>query len=947
MPVRPFAMLLCAVPLSVFSQVPGSIDPSLFTGKYASGDVHALIALAGGKVLAGGEFVSFDHEERNSVVELNANLNVYAGFNPGSGTSGLVVNCLFRQNDGKFMAAGVFETFNGTDNPSVVRLMPDGSVDNTFHSLFDVDEDPLHPDNDIVNALAVQTDGKIILGGGFSKYNAVNYNGLVRLQADGTPDPGFISGAANGTVIYSVAILPGGKIMISGNFSTYGGYNTQGMARLFADGSVDTTFTAHAGGSVPTVKAFAVLPDDKILAAGCFYSWSGSARPGIVRMYDNGSVDLDFDPGTGAEVGDLTLLGNLVNAIQLLPDGKYLIAGAFTSYDGVPANNIERITDNGSPDMGFNVGTGPARALTYSTTSVSLCLLVLGDGSLLVGGNFTAFDGKICSHIMHLNSDGSAFAGYLDDAGFDNTVNKTFPQSDGSIFVVGKFTRYNDALARGIERIWPDGSIDTAFHADFGLNDVYEQISDLIVLPGGKIMVSGEFDSVNNIPIHNIARLFPDGSLDMGFDPGSSTDDAISDMELDPDGKIMIVGGYFATYNGVTRHRIARINPDGSLDETFDPGLGFNGQVHMVHRMPDSTYLVAGEYGKYNGYTRKGLVHLYHDGTLDLSLFVKLSAEAHVYRVLVQDDGKYLICGDFTKIDTLNTFCVQRINPDGSPDLSFVNGLASDKLVEGISLRDDGSILIGGVFTEYGGVQRNKVALLHPDGSLDTSFDPGAIGNGSVSWFTELPDGKLLISGTFTAFGGTTRNHLAQLVGPAPVGCGVPSGPYADNITASSAELHWNPVTGAVKYQIRYRVSGSGTWSLKNASSTSKVLGGLAPATTYDYTLRTLCASGPGTSGDIQHFTTLPLREGNADADNAWELFPDPASDILHVTAGDRQGENATVEIFDLQGKCVYNGSVTDNADISIPVQNLANGLFVLRIRSGNTEFVKEFAVAR
>jgi uncharacterized delta-60 repeat protein len=169
--------------------------------------------------------------------------------------------------------AGDFTALGGQARSHVARLYPDGTLDPDFHPAA----------NDIVNCVAVQPDGKILLGGLFTSLASQSRTNLGRLNADGSLDAGFNPGAAGlySSSVYSLALQSDGKILVGGYFATLAGQTCNHLGRLNANGSLDTTFNAGAG---LTVLAVAVQADGKILAGGAFGSLGGELRNGLGRL---------------------------------------------------------------------------------------------------------------------------------------------------------------------------------------------------------------------------------------------------------------------------------------------------------------------------------------------------------------------------------------------------------------------------------------------------------------------------------------------------------------------------------------------------------------------------------------------------------------------------------------------------------------------------------------
>jgi uncharacterized delta-60 repeat protein len=252
-------------------------------------------------------------------------------------------------------------------------------------------------------------------------------------------------------------------------------------------------------------------------------------------------------------------------------------------------------------------------------------------------------------------------------------------------------------------------------------------INTMVQLPDGKILVGGSLDYYNSP--RNLLRLHPDGSVDLTFNTNNAKiNGSVNTIAVQPDGKILI-GGTFTKYNQITRNSLARLNPDGSLDLTFDPGKGVNGYVETLLLQPDGKILVTGLFEKYNDVAVPRIVRLNPDGSLDPSFVVAtdIASKLEVQTIALQPDGKILIAGDFvipTDKGSVRPRII-RLNPDGSLDSTFTPGSGANDVITSIALQPDGKILIGGDFTQYNGVLRNRLARLQPNGSLDPTFDPG------------------------------------------------------------------------------------------------------------------------------------------------------------------------------------------------------------------------------
>lgn len=226
------------------------------------------------------------------------------------------------------------------------------------------------------------------------------------------------------------------------------------------------------------------------------------------------------------------------------------------------------------------------------------------------------------------------------------------------------------------------------------------------------------------------------GEIDLSFDPGSSIDGAVFACQQQSGGK-WIIAGSFTTIHGTKRGRIARLNPDGSLDASFLDGLdGANGQVNAVAVQSDDKVLIGGEFWSVNGEERVRLARLNADGTLDHTFGEglpgivghSLNLINSVHSIVLQSDGRILVGGSFTSVQGEPRNGIARLNADGTIDPTFGDGLAGVEAphfprVGTIVVQPNGKILLRGSFTSVNGEPRHDLARLHPDGTLDSSFD--------------------------------------------------------------------------------------------------------------------------------------------------------------------------------------------------------------------------------
>ena len=354
---------------------------------------------------------------------------------PQTGGPGDEVTSLALQPDGKILAGGAFTTYNGTAAPGLVRLNADGTRDAWFNQTGT-------GLNSVVNALALQPDGKILVGGAFTTYNGAAAPKLIRLNADGTRDATFAqTGTGLSNDVHALALQPDGKILAGGYFLNYNGAPAQRMIRLNANGTRDASFTLTGAGLNGVVETIALQPDGKIMAGGYFSTYDGTQVHQLVRLNADGTRDLTFDQtGTG--------ISGTAYSIVVQPNAKILVGGAFTQYDTTPIRGIIRLNADGTRDATF---TPTGSGLNASALAVAL----QPDARVVVVGEFTTYNGSTASYVARLNSDGTRDATFNQTGtGLNDVAASLVLQPDGRVVVGGRFTRYNGTNTPRVTRVF-------------------------------------------------------------------------------------------------------------------------------------------------------------------------------------------------------------------------------------------------------------------------------------------------------------------------------------------------------------------------------------------------------------------------------------------------------------------------------------------------------------
>ena len=302
-------------------------------------------------------------------------------FDTGTGFNGYLND--IKINNCKIYCVGYFSSYNGTSIPvgsgvtgstaNIAIINNDGILDTTFISK--------GFSNGNLYSVELQSDGKIIVGGYFTTYSGVSKNSIVRLNIDGSIDNTFNigTGFSEGEVL-DMAIQSDGKILVVGGFTSYSGVSRNYIIRLNTDGSIDNTFTIGTGFNRPSPFVVEIQSDGKIVVGGYFQSYSGVSSYAIIRLNTNGSVDNTF-------TSPFISIADKIEDIQIQSDGKILCLGSYIvgSFIGT---TIYRLNTNGTFDNTFVAPTGStgqgstAEVITLSNNSIFVGSTPIISGSL-------------------------------------------------------------------------------------------------------------------------------------------------------------------------------------------------------------------------------------------------------------------------------------------------------------------------------------------------------------------------------------------------------------------------------------------------------------------------------------------------------------------------------------------------------------------------------------
>lgn len=371
-------------------------------------------------------------------------------FVTGEGFTG-TVDKLLVQSDGKILVAGRMVSYDGVAIPQIARLSSTGTLDTSFQSAM------AGGPNDQVSDVAVDGDGEIFLTGDFTSLSSSSLLRLGKLHTTGSLNGLFPSIATGGfnDIVYVLVRDTLGRLLLGGEFTQYQGTSAPKFARVDpSTGDLDSSFMSNIGtGFNLTPRAIHVSSDGSILVGGGFTRFQfANTRNRLIRFTNTGAEDATFYStltGTASSAANSGFDSDVKVIVQHSTDGGYLIGGSFRTLSGRSVNRIVKIGISGTPNEGFltNIGSGPdgdVRAIAED-----------GSGNILLGGDFTSFDGVAAQRLVRLSREGivdTTFAGHV-ASGFDGTVTSIVVQSDGKILVGGEFSSFKGTTAKRIARL--------------------------------------------------------------------------------------------------------------------------------------------------------------------------------------------------------------------------------------------------------------------------------------------------------------------------------------------------------------------------------------------------------------------------------------------------------------------------------------------------------------
>ena len=606
-----------------------------------------------------------------------------------------------------------------------------------------------------------------------------NYQGYLTLSATN-----FTGAISSGSLTFIVNRAAGSLGSLSVQYATTNGTALDGVDYI----GTTNTLNWNSGDvssrtvTIPLINT-GLVGANKQFAVSLFNPrLNGTATPSLMGAIANATLTITNDNSHGA-------LQFSAPAYVVNENGGYATITVVRTGGAVGTISALYATSDGTAAAGLNyTATNGTVSLVSGQISASFAVQILNDNvvdptnfyfNVSLAGPGTLLNAVV--QIVDANSvnrpPGSPDTGF-NSAGVNGNVFALALQSNGQILAGGNFTAVGPVSEGGLARLNTDGSLDTAFLS--GLVGANGPVLAVVSQTDDHVLVGGSFSSVNTVNRKFIARLMTDGSLDTSFNPGLGADNVVNALAETFVGGVrkIYAGGAFGVISGSSSPGFVRLNNDGSADGSFAVGTGADGSVYAIAVYPtNSIYagkvLIGGTFTHFNGAPLNRLARLNLDGSADTNFNASLGFGPNdtVRAIAIQADGRVLAGGSFTNFNGAVLSHIVRLNVDGTCDTSFVAGTSGS--VEGIALQADNRIVLVGQFTLANNVTRNHITRLLPRGATDPTINFGAGANGDVDTVVIQPaDGMLVIGGGFSQYGDQPHANIARIYGGSVTGSG-------------------------------------------------------------------------------------------------------------------------------------------------------------------------------
>ncbi len=698
-----------------------------------NGTVRAVVALADGSVIIGGDFSQVNSVPRANLAKLASNGTLDPNWAPQTNDE---VFAMARDDFGNVIVGGNFTEVNGQSRFFLVKLSGSGT------GALDPTWDPKVYGT--VNTVMVDGNGDVTIGGHFVQVGTESRARIARLSGvgAGAVDPTW-NPSADG-VVAVVALGPGGSVLVAGGFNNIGGLARSKLAKVsgIGTGAADPTWNP---GVDDRIEALATDGSGNVYAAGYFSMIGGQSRSNVARLAGGGTgaADPTWIPSVGGYTSDL----------QIGPDGMIYVVGDFIVVSNLLVGGMARLSPT-------TAAADPNWRPLGADSSV-LAVRFANNGDALIGGAFRSIKGQDAAGFVRIDTDAEVVATASTDR--PGQAQAVLRQADGGLVVGGRFSKVGSVERNHLARFLPNGSLDLNWNPSVEGGDftfVYALAEDT----SHRVYIGGDYGTIGGVSRSGLARYTwagGTGTLDPNWNP--QPDGAVLALTSAADGSIY-VGGAFSQIGGQARANIAKLAGVGNGSAV----VGWNGsadeRVFALALAPSGDVYAGGAFTNIGGGPLDYLARL--SGTTGAADPIWApQPDDWVFDIVVGAADSVYAAGFFNNIGVTTRNHLVRIFAAGTgiPYASW--NPAADGTVRALALDSQDNMYVGGDFDNVGGAGRRGIAKLSAinTGQADPQWNPSILG-GTTSRVYDLetsPD-RLDVVGNFATTGGRTRFSVAS-----------------------------------------------------------------------------------------------------------------------------------------------------------------------------------------
>jgi uncharacterized delta-60 repeat protein len=779
-----------------------------------NGSVSVSHQQSSGKWIVAGSFSSISGHSTQNVARMNEDGTVDESFTASASSLPGSIVCVATDQGGRVIVGmrgyGQQQYVNGNwvtvSAVVLVRLNADGSKDGSFAPVFELPTSSYYSFNESrINAVSVQSDGKILVGGNFDKVGGYTQPFLARLDQTGLLDQSYdpvitfgdntYSPFNSGQEVQSIEVTAGDVAIIGGEFSGVNGYAQKAVAKITTSGDLDLSFRVFFNSSYSyswsSAAVYSARQDSqgRVVLVGSWEdiegrnNWNSAAR---VDQY--GRLDWDFSAPFGNQDRCVILPGDyLVFGRTGSLSSNYVIQGALAGYfsngSRDPVLNVD-LRNSNRPDFfaaragsGPVIGgtwilevngqdiTGPTALTSFGQTDAAFnvalnppasgrSLLKLPSGGYLVGGGFTQCNGISRPRLALCNEDGSTNLAFDLGTGPDSSVDLIRMLPTGKVLIAGGFSKINGIAAKNIalldfSKLGNTASVmvGTVLEARYGTKTTFADVTTLLQ---GKLT-----NGTLSVVASNSA---------MGGDPASGQSKELTVRYLTNLGERTA-----SVSEGQTLSLPNRPWDSGLIDTAFRPTNSEHLSLTDAAGTPDGKVIIVGSFSTFAGQAIPRMVRLNPDGGVDIT-FQPQSGFSSFYPETVEAGLTTFWIGGSSLRHTgaSSSLGVYRLLANGTRDPSFSCPSFISSTEDLLALLD-GRIFAVGSFSSSTAGERKRVARLSYSGAVDQTFDSGDSANSTVNSLALITPSKLYLQGSFSSFQSLDRNGFCLITLQTPV----------------------------------------------------------------------------------------------------------------------------------------------------------------------------------